>query len=139
MSNMICIGGPMHGMRKQVEQGRRTFETVERPPLPPVSRILEKEGHEEEVTYKRHLYEREVIGAGEKSITFWRHSELPVGQVAHYLISDFSENAPHIKAATLMWVLRQIEEVIRTKDSFREAPEAILKIIIPILYPKPGS
>ena len=35
-TNMICVGGPMHGQRKKVEAGRDWWECVERP------RVLER-------------------------------------------------------------------------------------------------
>lgn len=138
-TNMICVGGPMHGQRKQVEQGRRWFEVVERPSLEaayaePVAMS------QEEVAYKRHIYEREIMGAGDQSIEFWRHSEMPVGQVAFHLLNDLSDNEPHTRVATLEWALRQVRKVA-IKDfgnmfASRDAVESMIDIIDKALHTK---
>ena len=138
-SHMICVGGPMHGQRKQVERGRSWFETVEMPPL--TAADFDPSAMAEEIAYKRHLYEREIIGTGEKAITFWRHSEMPVGQVVYYLLNDLADNEPHTRIAALEWALKQVRNVAVHRGDYkrfmdeREKADQILKIVNAALRP----
>ena len=135
-TNMICVGGPLHGQRKMVEPGRSWFEVAELPPMEAVSNLPPDDVKEKTIAYKRHIYEREVIGAGENSITFWRHSEMPVGQVAYYLLNDLSENEPHARAAALEWAMKQVREIVLKKDPYsRETFGEIFKIVNGALRP----
>lgn len=150
-TNMICVGGPMHGQRKQVEPGRTWWECVERPKMRAADLIapdpleLPYDDAMTEIAYTRHIYEREVIGAGDKSITFWRHSKMPLGQVAHYLLNDLSDNEPYTRIATLEWALKKIRDVATYSGEYksfrteREQSNEIYKLVNAALRPPAPS
>ena len=143
-ANMICVGGPMHGQRKQVEAGRTWWECVERPRIVAGYYIASENPDEvASIEYKRHVYEREVIGAGRKAITFWRHSEMPIGQVAYYLLNDLSDNEPYTRIATLEWALEKVKDIATHRDDYKhfmneqEKALEILKLVNAALRPSP--